>query len=359
MLIIREMFVNVCIFVTVMFIGSQIFQSSGLGTKAPLKVQVLSGITNGVFGIVLMIFSIPIGPGIILDFRQLAIIVGAMFSGWRSVFITGMIMATYRILYFNTTTKAVIAGVGIIIMTLGCMGITAMKVSRAKQWIYMALFTGITASAVMFILIKDFELFYNTMGPYWLGTVISNIIVYYLGEYLAKAYSTLKRLKEEAFKDYLTGLDNVRSFDKKMNHHLDKAKEKEESIAFLAVDVDFFKKVNDTHGHLAGDAVLRELGCILQDAVRDFDVVARVGGEEFGIMLRDCDCRRGLEIAERVRKKVEKHSFVLPDGKAINITISIGIAVYPSTVAEKDLLRERADEKLYEAKHSGRNKVCI
>lgn len=189
--------------------------------------------------------------------------------------------------------------------------------------------------------------------------IISNLIIYYLSERILSYNLTFEKLREEAAKDYLTGLNNVRSFDKAFNELLKKARENDESIGLLAIDVDYFKKVNDTFGHAAGDAVLRELSAILGRSVRDFDVIGRVGGEEFSVILRDCGSRRSTEIAERIRGNVDNHKFLLPCGTLINITVSIGIAVYPATIADIELLKEKADEKLYEAKHMGRNKVSI
>lgn len=189
--------------------------------------------------------------------------------------------------------------------------------------------------------------------------IISNLIVYYLSEKILDYNLTFEKLKEEAAKDYLTGLNNVRSFDRSFNELLKKAKANDESIALLAIDVDYFKKVNDNYGHAAGDLVLKELSSIFEGSVRDFDVIGRVGGEEFSVILRDCGVNRSQELAERIRKNVEKHIFRLTCGDVIKVTVSIGIAVYPATVADIELFKEKADEKLYEAKHTGRNTFCI
>lgn len=127
----------------------------------------------------------------------------------------------------------------------------------------------------------------------------------------------------------------------------------------MAIDIDFFKKVNDTYGHAAGDAVLKQLGEVLLRACRGVDFVARVGGEEFAIILPDCDGSQAVEIGERVRRGVEMHSFILPDEKMINITVSIGACCYPDSVEEIDEVKKRADDALYRAKHEGRNRVCL
>ena len=142
------------------------------------------------------------------------------------------------------------------------------------------------------------------------------------------------------------------------NEISNKAKINNENLTLLTIDIDHFKKVNDTYGHVSGDFVLKELGKILIKAVRDFDIVSRIGGEEFTVILRDCDQSYSYQIAERIRKEVENHRFKLPCGKNINITISIGMAVYPDEVKNLHLLKSISDEKLYEAKRGGRTKVC-
>lgn len=233
------------------------------------------------------------------------------------------------------------------------------SVFKGKQWINIFIYIEAAITMLILVLVKQAKVQHEVVVYFLVAAAISNVIIFYLLEKITNLYSLLERLKEEATTDYLTGLNNVRSFDKSFNELLKKAKENDESISLLSIDIDYFKKVNDTYGHSAGDAVLKELSGILTKNIRDFDVIARVGGEEFSILLRDCGEARTCEIAEKIRKSVEANKFLLPCGKLVGVTISIGIAVYPATVADINLLKEKADEKLYEAKHSGRNKVSI
>jgi diguanylate cyclase len=105
--------------------------------------------------------------------------------------------------------------------------------------------------------------------------------------------------------------------------------------------------------------VLTQLGAVLLRTCRGVDFVARVGGEEFAIILPDCGASYALDIGERVRKAVESHLFILPDGKKINITVSIGVACYPDSAEDIYMIKKQADEALYRAKHEGRNRVCM
>lgn len=359
MTVVKDLFLNVCIYVTVLFLASQLFRNTGLDKVASAKLQVISGALSGTFGIILMIFSVQVTPNIILDFRELAIIVGAVYSGWKSVLITGTVMAVFRVFYLGVSSYSMLKAISILLMCFGCIAISRCKISKKNKWIYMFVFTGIIYSTFVSVLVKDRALLESTLLYFWFGFAISNFIVYMLSEYLIKINWTIERLQKEATKDYLTGLNNVRCFDSSFNELLKRAKENDESVGLLIIDIDFFKKVNDTYGHAAGDSVLKQLSETLASSIRDFDVVARIGGEEFGVILRDCSAKRSSEIAERIRRRVESQDFVLSCGTHIKITLSIGVAVYPATVADINMLKEKADEKLYEAKHSGRNRVCL
>ena len=129
--------------------------------------------------------------------------------------------------------------------------------------------------------------------------------------------------------------------------------------ALLLTDIDHFKKVNDTHGHQAGDLVLSEISILLTAALRAEDVFARYGGEEFAVICRGTDVSQAQIVGERMRKAVEKHRFV-HEGTHIPITISVGIAALPDpTVKDATDLVARADKALYQSKHGGRNRVTI
>ena len=201
--------------------------------------------------------------------------------------------------------------------------------------------------------------FYKIIATYFIGNTLVAWILFIYTEYLSESVKLHKKLKDEATKDFLTGLNNVRQFDTSFNSISQLTLRKEEKLSLLFVDIDFFKKVNDTYGHNKGDIVLKVLGEILIDTSRIFDVVSRNGGEEFSVLLLDCDSSHAIEIAERLRKKVETYKFSISDKINLNITISIGISTYPDTTNKIDDLLEDADKALYEAKRTGRNKVVL
>jgi diguanylate cyclase (GGDEF)-like protein len=167
-----------------------------------------------------------------------------------------------------------------------------------------------------------------------------------------------KKLLDLASKDPLTGLDNRRVFNRSLETELDRIARYDQGFSLLIVDVDYFKKVNDTYGHPAGDAVLKDLATRMQRAMRDADLVARLGGEEFGAIL-PCTTPTGARVAaERLRAAIEIVPFDIGD-QHIECTVSIGgVSIGPgSAVNGADDVVELADDALYEAKKNGRNQV--
>jgi diguanylate cyclase (GGDEF)-like protein len=164
-------------------------------------------------------------------------------------------------------------------------------------------------------------------------------------------------LLSSALRDGLTKLFNKRYFLDRLDSELKFAQRHGTALSLLMLDLDHFKRVNDTLGHLAGDTALMAVAAALSKAVRNEDVVARFGGEEFAIVLRAIAVDRAAGMAERLRKLVEGTS-VVHDNKRIKVTVSIGVAGYPALeVKAPDELVEAADKALYRAKRAGRNRV--
>ena len=170
----------------------------------------------------------------------------------------------------------------------------------------------------------------------------------------AKYYEEIYRM---TIVDGLTQIHNKRALFEALEKELMRARRYERDLSLLMFDIDFFKRINDQYGHLAGDHVLRELARIVQERIRREEVFARYGGEEFVILLPETPLPGAAALAESLRARVANHSFVF-QGERIPVTVSIGTALLGENDKVAADLIQRADEKLYEAKRGGRNRVC-
>ena len=158
--------------------------------------------------------------------------------------------------------------------------------------------------------------------------------------------------------DGLTGLYGRRYFRDRLEEEVGRAKARGLTFSFIMADIDHFKKCNDTYGHLVGDVVLREIGRLIKESVRQIDLVARYGGEEFSAILPDTGKERAEAVAQRIRKRIEENLFRAYD-EALKVTISIGVSAYPGDGVDSTAVIDAADKAVYKAKADGRNCVRV
>ena len=167
------------------------------------------------------------------------------------------------------------------------------------------------------------------------------------------------RLAEQIGSDPLTACMNRRSLEARLRAELRHARRRNSTVAIVALDIDNFKTINDTFGHPAGDVVLQQVAAIMKATVRDTDAVARVGGDEFLIVLPDAAWQGAVAFAERLRRRVDDHTFGLASAP-IEVTVSVGLALGRGRDSiSSDLLLKEADAALYKAKTAGRNRVLL
>lgn len=165
------------------------------------------------------------------------------------------------------------------------------------------------------------------------------------------------RLITTSMRDPLTGAYNRKFLDWKLKEEIDRALRYKRTLSVIMADIDHFKKINDTYGHQCGDEILKNFAKSLTGALRNTDFLVRYGGEEFCCLMPETDCHSTAHVAERLRTRIENEAFIY-NGQEVRITASFGISALEGTETDKELIR-RADEALYEAKNSGRNRIVV
>ncbi|MDF2678309.1 MAG: diguanylate cyclase [Bacillota bacterium] len=352
-------FQNACILIAFLSVVQHLISDIDIFQEKSLNRNASFGFYYGILGIILMLNGVHITSAIIVDFRYIPILISALYGGLFSSILTSIIIGIFRFFFLGITSSSINGLITALLIGIGFGNISKLNLSNKNKWIYFILYFIIIISISSWVAMNDEILFVRTMFIYFLGyLIISYFIIKYI-IYIIEIQNIYQKLKIEATKDFLTGLNNVRQFDDLFNNMTQLTMRKEEDLSLLFIDIDFFKKINDVYGHNAGDSVLRSLAPILINTCRAYDIVSRNGGEEFSILLLDCSATKAVHIAERVRKNVENNVFYIADNKTINITVSIGVSSYPERTNQINNLIENSDTALYHAKKTGRNKVIL
>ena len=196
-------------------------------------------------------------------------------------------------------------------------------------------------------------------GIFFLGAIFVRMVAN-LSLQTTMAVMRMSLLEREVVTDSLTGAFNRRYLDRRLNEEALIERRYGRPLSVMMIDIDHFKQINDTHGHQAGDQVLKALSGVVAKGLRETDVLARYGGEEFLVIAPQTLIAGAAELAERLRQDIEAHPFTFSEGnrlRQINVTISIGVAALGNGIDNSDKLVHAADESLYRAKQGGRNRV--
>jgi diguanylate cyclase (GGDEF)-like protein len=166
-------------------------------------------------------------------------------------------------------------------------------------------------------------------------------------------------LERRAYTDYLTGLANRRHFLEQAENELARTLRYGRELSILMLDLDHFKQVNDTYGHKVGDLVLKRLSELCRATLRDVDVVGRIGGEEFAVLLPETGTAQAMDTAERLRSSIAAAHVTPESGLPVHFTVSFGVTTLSEKDTNIDILLNQADQALYRAKRDGRNRVCL
>jgi diguanylate cyclase len=355
MIIVKQLFANLAILVALLFLYTQIKRDPPLRMNSSIKKKLTTGVAGGLFSNILMQYSIPIGTTLI-DLRHIPIILLAYFGGAVPALV-GMALVIVGRFLIGINISSYTSGLLMIAITLFSIIIARTNLShQIKKW-SMLTFANLLTTLLFFYLIEDQQLLLYLIPGYWTVSFLSGYVAFQVLHILFKSQMMFDKYKAESTIDPLTGLNNVRKFDEVFNSCMADLEKKK--LSLLYIDIDFFKKINDTYGHSEGDVVLKDLGLILRSCARPTDIVSRNGGEEFTVLLVDSSLEQAKKVAERIRSTVEYHAFLLNSGTEVNITVSVGLSNFPETTTNGSMMIKDADKALYEAKRTGRNRVCI
>ncbi|MED5047348.1 diguanylate cyclase [Bacillus siamensis] len=351
----KELFLNLTILITFNYLFTLLFKESLSYKEDRPMFQLLKGAACGLLGVFLIAFGFSYSDSII-DLRNIPIIIAALYGGWVSTAVAFAIIVAGRILInFNASAIFSIAAVGIIAI-LSVAVLRGKKPDRRRAFV-MLLFSNVIFTLTLLFLVPEQPA--GTLVYYWLISTLGGMLSLYIIKHEADARLLFKKYKFQANYDFLTGIFNKRKFEEISRLLYDRASRSASSqLALIYLDIDHFKQINDQYGHYEGDQVLKELGTRLRLLISSSDPSARIGGEEFAVLIPNCTYTKGLHLAEEIRQTMDGNPILLTSGDTIFVTVSIGIAHYPTNTADPQTLPLIADRMLYKAKTSGRNQVC-
>lgn len=259
-------------------------------------------------------------------------------------------------------------GAGLLLVSLGPIKRLIEQIPKGKLWrrwndlralifFFIAGYAGFT-----FLYWMKYQEHLEFIAPavFFFGAVL----VLFVGTLALETTAEIQRitkLEYETVTDHLIGVYNRRYLDRKITEEISRSRRYGTPLSMMLLDIDHFKAVNDQYGHQIGDEVLKGLGKLLIEKVRDTDIIARYGGEEIAILLPQTAGSDAVDLAERLRQAIEKTIMVPAEAndqnKDIAITVSIGVTEFASQVTENRVFVQQSDEALYQAKHEGRNRV--
>ncbi|MGX7393824.1 GGDEF domain-containing protein [Carnobacterium mobile] len=323
-----------------------------LGLKQKLWMIGVSSATS----FLLMLFSVDMPQDVKLDLRHVIFILLVYYFG-SSIAVPTIFVASLLRFLLGVNSASIRAAAMYAVLALIVPILSKKLTARFNQYAVMVMLN------MVFVLASALNLYFlyydraATIAIFFSLLLLSSgvvIIVTLFTEDLRKSFSLYLDEQEHAKMDFLTGLYNVREFNKKWQKiQIDKSIK---TTAFIMLDIDHFKWINDNYGHANGNFVLRQLATILKIEAPDNELVYRIGGEEFCLILNDLSYTDQQKVAEQIRAKVAEKEFLLENGNGIQLTVSVGLAASAQNKDMKKLFR-LADRCLYDAKNQGRNQV--
>ncbi len=354
--IMNNFIINFCLlFTTITLLFLPFRNQPRITPKTNVKTRLFLGGAAGLIAVLLMFNSIQIDVARV-DLRIIPVAIAMMFGGLTSAAITGLMIigARFAITPLDQIDAAILSAIviSVFIVTISVVR----RYVRMTFWNFeLMIGIGILYSLpAIYLLTHSWSTFFKVSAAYIFFNLIAGFVTYQLLTELRRHFENIQYQQKLAMTDALTGLANRRRLD----DSLSLVGSAEDGYSLVLIDIDFFKHVNDTYGHDAGDDVLRQLGTTLASLARPDDLVGRYGGEEFLIILPDTSAAEAKKISELARMTVARNLFPTTSVPDLQITISLGIAHSSGSHTSLEALQQ-ADKALYHSKKSGRNRSTI
>ncbi|WP_194840851.1 GGDEF domain-containing protein [Filobacillus milosensis] len=351
--------INICILITFIFFWHQLFRTRRLTYHSPFWVKLSDGLLAGALGIILMRYSIHVNDITILDLRHVPIAIVAYYGGLVPPLIGAAVITVGRYM-IDINFSSHVALFMMLFIAVGC-GLIAnyLQTIPWKKWLILLIYSQLIFSIALYIVAPVYKAVIFAAVVHVICTLIGGMMAFYFVRYVRRNSELFLKYREYSRLDALTGLYNVRTFYYYYDKFLNDAKANQTPMVLVMLDIDHFKEINDTYGHMAGDEVLKQLADLFRQEAGEGAKIARNGGEEFSILYSGKSIKQVEKIAENIRNRVERTIFKLPQRNTIQMTISIGVAEYQATMDKDHALYQEADRALYKAKDAGRNNIEV
>lgn len=361
-MIIVELVANACIAFTGFYLISRWLNYKQI--RESQSQQFWIGVIGGLLGFFLMYLAVSVSQGVRIDMRHIPLLLFSLYGLHTPLLVSSVMIAITRF-YFGVDSQATVAFFGTLGMGLGLLVLHRFLLKHSVPTINRALLLNFFAlmanSIILFINIDPGDHPLGTITVFWgVGTLIGLITTFLILD-IKQVQEDRTRFRQNANIDFLTSIGNVRTWDQEVNIVENRHRKIPFPLAVLLFDIDYFKRVNDTYGHDNGDLILKQFAQLLQRHLIPKETTARIGGEEFAMLILSESKEIAMRRAEEIRTAVEAFPFKLNSDESIKITISTG-GVFSNTDSHQITifeLKSLADEALYMAKHSGRNQVIF
>ncbi|MEW5423180.1 GGDEF domain-containing protein [Amorphus sp. 3PC139-8] len=320
------------------------------------------GLVFGLGAVLSMLDPIEIQPGVFADSRTTMVVLASFFGGPVAATISTLIAVACRILLGGVGTLAGTLAI-ILSMVIGLTGYywVGRRIDQVRYW-HVACLAGMTAFTTASLLVLPIPFALDILEHTGLPVVAVRVLgVIFLGAVMLEQQRRIlaeTRVRELAYVDELSGLANRRAFSLQLSREWNRWERYGENFTIVLVDIDTFKSINDQFGHPVGDIVIQRLAEIMLAESRHSDIVARTGGEEFGLLLPYTSSETGGRVAERIRKRVAETT-ILAEGREVRFTVSLGVSASADRYRSMSKCLSGADRALYGAKKRGRNMVIV